>query len=465
MSTAATKLAGFASGLQIDDVPTAVTSAAKLHLLDALGCGLAALGLGNGDYVRVAAAEEEGQGPASAIGVAGGVPTGEAAIVNGTLCHALDFDDTHSGAVAHVTVAVAPAALAEGQAQAASGAELLTALVAGSEVTIRLGAAAGTAFHARGFHPTAVCGAFGAAAAAARLRGLDAATTARALGIAGSMASGVLEFLADGSDTKRLHPGWAACAGLQAARLAAYGASGPTTIIEGDAGLYATHLGRRDIPIERELSDLGSRWETPNIAFKPFPACHYLHASVDASAEAAGGRRLQADDVEEIVAEVPEAATALVLEPVESKLSPRSDYEAKFSLQYSVAAMLVHGQVDVTTYTDRAITDPEVLELARLVKYRVRDFPTADHAFPGAVRIRLRNGEELAAELPHQRGAPEYPMTEDEVREKLRTNAALALPADARSHLEAAIMEIEQEDDLDALRVLAEATAREEAVR
>jgi 2-methylcitrate dehydratase PrpD len=465
MSTAATRLADFASGLQIDDVPQPVAAAAKLHLLDALGCGLAALGLGSGDYVRAAVAEEGGHGPASAIGIPSGVPPSEAAIANGTLCHALDFDDTHSGAVAHVTVAVAPAALAEGQAQGASGAELLAAFVAGSEVTIRLGAAAGSAFHARGFHPTAVCGAFGAAAAAARLRGLDAPTTARALGIAGSMASGVLEFLADGSDTKRLHPGWAACGGLQATRLAAYGASGPTSVIEGGAGLYATHLGRRDVPIERELSDLGSRWETPNIAFKPFPACHYLHASIDASAEAVGGRRLRAADVEEILAEVPEAATALVLEPVESKLSPRSDYEAKFSLQYSVAAMLVHGQVDVTTYTDQAITDPDVLELARLVKYRVRDFPTADRAFPGAVRIRLRNGEELAAELPHQRGAPEYPMTEDEVREKFRTNAALALPADACTQLEAAVMELEQQDDLDVLRVLAEASAREEAVR
>jgi 2-methylcitrate dehydratase PrpD len=465
MSTAATKLADFASGLQIDDVPPPVAAAAKLHLLDALGCGLAALGLGDGDHVRAAAAEEAGQGPASAIGITAGLPPGEAALVNGTLCHALDFDDTHSAAVAHVTVAVAPAALAEGQAQGASGAQLLAALLAGSEVTIRLGAAAGSAFHARGFHPTAVCGTFGAAAAAARLRGLDAATTARALGIAGSMASGVLEFLADGSDTKRLHPGWAACAGLHAARLAAYGASGPTTVIEGRAGLYATHLGRRDIPIERELSDLGSRWETPNIAFKPFPACHYLHASVDASAEAAGGRRLRAADVEEIVAEVPEAALALVLEPVESKLSPRTAYEAKFSLPYSVAAMLVHGRVDVTTYTDRAITDPDVLELARLVDYRVREFPTADHAFPGAVRIRLRDGEELTAELPHQRGAPEYPMTEDEVRDKFRANAALVLPAEVQTGLEAAVMGLEQQDDLDALRALAKASAREEAVR
>jgi 2-methylcitrate dehydratase PrpD len=465
MSTAANKLADFASGIEIGDVPPEVAAAAKLHLLDVLGCGLAALGVGSADYVRAAAAEEAGQGPASAIGIAAGVPPSEAAIVNGTLCHALDFDDTHSGAVAHVTAAVAPAALAEGQAQGAAGAQTLAALVAGSEVTIRLGAAAGSAFHARGFHPTAVCGAFGAAAAAARLRGLDAATTARALGIVGSMASGVLEFLADGSDTKRLHPGWAACAGLQAARLAAYGASGPTTVIEGGAGLYATHLGRSDIPIAGELADLGSRWETPNIAFKPFPACHYLHAAVDASAEAAGGRRLQADDVEEIVAEVPEAAVALVLEPVASKLTPRTAYEAKFSLPYSVAAMLLRGHVDVATYTDQAIADPDVLELARLVDYRVRDFPTADRAFPGAVRIRLRGGEELAAELLHQRGAPEHPMTDDEVREKFRANAALVLGGDVRERLEAAVIGMEDQADLDALGALSEAGAREEVVR
>lgn len=164
MSTpAAVRFAEFASGLEIDRIPPEVVDAAKLHLLDLAGCGLAALGVGTADYARAAAAEEAGEGPASAIGIPAGLRPPDAAMVNGTLCHALDFDDTHSGAVAHVTVAVAPAALAQGQAEKVSGADALAAIVAGSEIVIRMGLAAGSRFHGRGFHPTAICGAFGAA--------------------------------------------------------------------------------------------------------------------------------------------------------------------------------------------------------------------------------------------------------------------------------------------------------------
>jgi 2-methylcitrate dehydratase PrpD len=462
MTTAARQFAAFASALSVEDIPRPVVADAKLHILDTIGCGVAAVGTQTADYVRQAAAEDAGDGPATALGVEDGMPPVDAAMVNGTVCHALDFDDTHSGAVAHVTVVVAPAVLAQAQALGSSGADVLAAIVAGNEVMIRLGMAAGSAFHARGFHPTAVCGAFGAAAAVARLRGMDPEATTNALGVVGSMASGILEFLADGSDTKRLHPGWASAAGLSAARLAAHGARGPDTVVEGTAGLYATHLARRDVDIASQLDDLGSRWETSNIAFKPFPACHFLHAAVDAAAEAAGDRRLREEDVDEIVAEVPEAAVALVLEPSQPKLAPRSPYEAKFSLQYSVAAMLHRGRVDVETYRERQIADPDVLALARRVRYEVRDFPTADRAFPGAVRIRLRGGETLSAELLYQRGGPEHPMTGDEVLGKYRANAALGLDDDAVEGLERALMALEDLPDLDALRALAGAGARME---
>ena len=303
---------------------------------------------------------------------------------------------------------------------------------------------------------------FGAAAAAARLRGLDAATTTRALGIAGSMASGLLEFLADGSSTKRLHPGWAAHAGVQAARLAAHGATGPTTVIEGRFGLYRAFLGREDVDVEGELADLGERWETPRIAFKPYPACHFLHASVDAAAQAAGDRGLAPGDIAEIVATVPPAAVDLVLEPLEPKLRPRTEYEAKFSLPYSVAARLVHGRVDVLTYTDAAIADPDVLELAGRVRYEVQDYTTPGSGFRGGARIRTTGGETLSAELDYQRGAPENPMSAEEVREKYRTNAGLALDAVDAERLELALLGLEDEADLAALGVVSGARATRE---
>ncbi|HLW93897.1 MAG TPA: MmgE/PrpD family protein, partial [Solirubrobacteraceae bacterium] len=268
--TASARLAEFVTGLRLDDVPADTREAAKLHALDTLGCGLAAHGLGEGAFVQAATAEVAGAGAATAIGVAGGLAAGEAALLNGTLCHLLDFDDTHPDSVVHVSAAVVPAALAAAETFGATGADLLCALIAGNEVSTRLGMAAGGRFHARGFHPTGVCGVFGATAAVARTRGLSAEQTTHALGIAGSMASGLLEFLADGAKTKPLHPGWAAHAGLAAARLAAHGATGPATVLEGERGFFAAYLHGEAPDLDGQLSDLGMRYETPRIAFKPY---------------------------------------------------------------------------------------------------------------------------------------------------------------------------------------------------
>jgi len=453
MTTAAQRLASFSSGLCVGDLPEEVVDAATIHLLDTLGCGLAACGLGVADYARTALEEPGVSGPATVIGLPEGRPAADAALANGIMCHALDFDDTHTGAIAHVSVAVAPAALAVGQACGASGGELIAALVAGNETVIRIGMAAGKAFHAHGFHPTAVCGVFGAAAAAARLFGLAAASTTNALGIAGSMASGLLEFLADGSATKRVHAGWAAHAGVMAARLAAHGATGPSTVLEGRFGLYRAFLGDGGADIEEQLADLAERWETPRIAFKPYPACHYVHASLDATARLMDAG-LEATEIQDIVALTTEAGVSLVLEPAPDKLRPRSEYEAKFSLPYSVAALLLRGRVDVGTYSEPAIGDADVLELAARVTYEVKDYDTFPAALPGGIRITTRDGAVHEAELPYQRGGPDYPMTDEEVREKYRLNASFALDAGAVEDLERATLELPDADDLNALQTL-----------
>jgi 2-methylcitrate dehydratase PrpD len=458
MSTPAQRLASFASSLTLGDIPSEVVAAAELHLLDTLGCGLAAHALDTAPYVREAMAAEGGVGPASAIGVAGGLTARDAAMVNGAGCHALDFDDTHPGAVAHVSVAVAPAALAVGEQVGASGEELLVAIVAGNEVCIRIGMAAGEAFHARGFHPTAIAGVFGAAAAACKLRGLDAETTAQALGIAGSLAAGILEFLSDGSSTKRLHAGFAASSGVTAAALAAHGATGPRTVLEGRFGLYNAFLGGAAVDIESQLSDLGVRWETPRIAFKPYPACHYLHAPLDATIAAVTEESLEIGDIEELVVVSPPAGVAMVLEPSADKARPRSEYEAKFSLPYSVASYLTHGRVDVSTYTDEAIADEQVLELAGTIRYEVEAFPTAGRAFPGGARIRMKDGRVIERTLLYQRGDPDNPMDAPEVVEKFRTNAALALPRAEVERIESAVMALADEADLGFLGALAGAS-------
>jgi 2-methylcitrate dehydratase PrpD len=449
--TAAERFAAWASETTLEAIPPPVAAAAKLHFLDALGCGLAAHALGIATAGRETMRESGGRPEASVIGAAERLPAPQAAFANGMLCHGLDFDDTHTGAVCHVSAVMAPAALASAEAHGASGAELLVALVAGNEIIARIGMAAPAVFHRRGFHPTSVCGVFGATVAAAKLRRLGRLQTVQALGIAGSLASGIFEYLADGSETKPIHAGTAAHAGLVAASLASHGATGPASVFEGRFGVFAAFADVHGIDLEPALGDLGARWETPRIAFKPYPACHYLHAPMDAAVEALRGSNASPDDIAEIVMRVPEAAVSLVLEPAAAKASPRTAYEAKFSLPYSVAAMIVRGAVDLGTYREDALADPLVQSLAKKVRYEVVRFETFPRALPGAARVVLRDGRTLEAELPYQRGGPENPLESEEVCRKFRKNAGLALPGGLVERLERSILALEHERDLRAV--------------
>ena len=462
--TAAESLAEFATALTHDDVPENVAHHAKLHLLDTLGCGLAAHATGVAGEGRQAMAELGGETQTTVIGHDARLPAPNAAFANAMLCHGLDFDDTHSDSVSHVSTVTCPAALAVGEANGLSGGEVLTAIVAGNEAITRLGAAASGRFHARGFHPTAICGIFGAACATARLTGAGTETTASALGIAGSMASGLFAYLEDGTATKPIHPAWAAHGGILATRLASLGAEGPPSVIEGKFGLYHAFLGaeRGEIDIDAQLADLGSRWETPRIAYKPFPVCHFMHGSLGAAAEASG-RTLSPDGIVSVVVTVPEAGVSLVLEPAAQKIAPRSDYEGKFSLQYSVASMLVRGHVAVSDFSEDAIADPAVLAVAAKVTYETPEYPTYPQAFPGGVRVTLADGTVLERDFPYQKGGPENPMSDDEVRAKFRANALLAVPAELADRLEASILDLESQDDVTAalapLRAVAETVA------
>jgi len=446
MATAAERFAEFALELELDAVPGEVVEAAKLHVLDVIGCGLAAHGLGIAGEGRATMSELGGEAETTVIGLDARLPVPNAAFANAMLCHGLDFDDTHSDSVSHVSTVVVPAAAALAEARGASGRELLTAIIAGNETVTRIGMAAPGAFHKRGFHPTAICGIFGATAAAARLGELGAAGATSALGIAGSMASGLFAYLDDGTATKPIHPAWAAHGALLATRLAAHGAEGPPGVLEGRFGLFHAFVDTR-IDLEPQLADLGTRWETPRIAYKPFPACHFIHGSLGATETLLEG--LDPNEIEDVVVTIPEEGVALVLEPAELKIAPRSDYEGKFSLQFSTAAMLVHGRVGVTTYTPEALSDTRVLELARKVRYETKEYASYPAAFPGGVRIRMRDGRSLEADFPHQLGAPENPMSAEQVREKFRDNAGLA--GGSFDGLEEAILTLEEQDDLRAV--------------
>jgi 2-methylcitrate dehydratase PrpD len=455
--TAAQRVARFVA--EFDDVPEGVVAAAQLHVLDTLGCGLAALAMDEVAFVFDAVAETESAGPATAIGLADGLSPDDAALVNGTHFHALDYDDTHPDSVIHVSASTVAAGLAAGEVAGASGRDFIRAVVIGNEISIRVGMAAGGRFHARGFHPTGVCGVFGATATVARLRGLDARTTTNALGIAGSMAGGLMEFLADGAKTKPIHPGWAAHCALNAVRLAVHGATGPVTVLDGRRGFLGTYLHGEPYDIDGQVADLGSRWETPNIAFKPYPACHYIHAPLDALDSLVAEHALSAEDVASIVALSDETGVALVLDPPADKLAPRTVYDAKFSLPYCLGAMLVHGHVDVGSFNEDAIRDPSVLDVASRVTYELKTYASAPDAFPGGVRVRTTDGQTLEAELRHQRGGAENPMSSDDVIAKFRSNAGLALSSAEAQSLESAVVALEDQPDLEPMRMLRAARA------
>jgi 2-methylcitrate dehydratase PrpD len=434
MSTAAEQIARFAIGLESGGIPPAVHDAAKLHLLDTVGCALAAVATED-----LAAAEvltsQAGSPEATAVGCRRHLPAPSAAMVNGVAAHALDFDGTHEESMCHVSAVVAPAAIAAAEASGHAGDELLTAFVAGSEAVCRLGMAAPGHFHARGFHPTSVCGIFGATVAASRLFGLNAERTASAMGIAGSFAAGIFAYLADGSPTKPLHAGWAAQGGIQAARLSAAGATGPTAVLEARFGLYEAHTGSSP-DLRSHLGDLGTVWQTPQIAFKAYPACHFLHACVDAAVDAfegAGG--VAPEEIAQVTVRVPETGADLVLEPPAEKFRPRTPYDAKFSLPFSVASRLVHGRLGVASYSADALGDSAVLSLAERFSHRVWSSGEAPAPLAGEVTIELANGRRHHTLVEHPLGSPSNPMTEENVTGKFRTNASTALDSVAVEHI------------------------------
>jgi 2-methylcitrate dehydratase PrpD len=406
--------------------PAPTLATARLHLLDGLGCAVAALRRGDVGPASAVAAGLGGPPEATLFARAEGfgrIGAASAALGNAVAMHALDFDDTHAGGLVHATVAVAPTALAVGEQLGAGGAETLAAFAVGLEVVCRLGAAAPHAFHARGLHATSVCGVVASALTAARLMGLDATGAANALGIAASGSAGLLEFLHGGATTKQLHPGFAAHAGIVAARLAAAGATGPRGALEGRYGLYRA-LADREPATAVLTGDLGSRWEADRITVKPYAACQLSHAAIDAARSARAARadidwasRAAGTGVRVVVDLHPDAVP-IVWGPRQAP--PTSAYEAKFSLAWCVAAMLCDGSLGLDAF-DR-FADERYLGLAAAVEVRVVDGPGPAADQPGRLMVERAGAAPMCFEVPRSRGGPDDPELEETVRVKAVEN-------------------------------------------
>lgn len=442
--TAAEVLADWSATLELADVPNAARHAAVRQLLDGLGTALAARRSQAIEPAVLVAQQLGGPAEARVIGSRQRLSAPAAAFANGALVHALDFDDTHAGGLIHATAVVLPAAFAVGEQVGATGAQVLTAALAGYEVACRIAMACPHGFHARGLHATQIAGVFAAATVTARLLNLSPATTTAALGVAGSSAGGLLEFLSTGSSTKQLHPGSASLNGILAARLAAAGATGPASVLEGKHGIYAT-LADRPADPRVVTSGLGETWQVTRITVKPYPACQLMHAALDATSVALNGERLAAADVVRIDVDVHPDSAAVVCEPAQDKQSPRSPYDAKFSLPWSVAALIVDGEITVDTYRTQSIARPELRELTSRVHTRLVASPGLAAEAPGRIEIVLRDGSVLTGDVACSSGGPDAPVSDDQLYAKLLANTG---EATATGELRDRLFALDAESDL-----------------
>jgi 2-methylcitrate dehydratase PrpD len=431
----AARLAGFARGLRLDQVPAAVSLRARHLMLDAIGCGLAARGEDFASRLHAAVGDlaggERAEG-AGVVGFAGRLPVRDAALLNGMLMHGLDYDDTHMSGIVHLTVSVLPTLLALGGRRKTSGATVLAAYIAALEAGARLATAAAGGFHRQGFHPTGVVGVFASTIAAGRVLGLAPEAIARAQGIALSMASGSLQFLEDGAWTKRMHPGWAAQAAISAATLAGHDIPAPLAAYEGRFGLYRLYLGAAvggDVDLAFATAGIGADgtctpWELTQIAVKPFAICHFSHACADA-AIALHRRGVDPARIRSVEARLPAGTMPVVCEPAAAKRRPTSDYDAKFSLHYAVASGLLHGRLGLRELMPAAFTDPAALALMDRVECAVDRTSTFPRHYTGEVVVTLDDGTTLGERQAVNRGHAERPLADAEVRDKFFDNATL----------------------------------------
>lgn len=459
--TVSEQVAAFALATRFVDLPRAVREKVHVHVLDTFGVALAAVPERFAQRAFAAIQPLAQSGGASVLGRGETWPAVWAALYNGMLAHGLDYDDTHAEAVLHVSTTVLPAAWAVAEEAGLSPAEFLAAVAVGMEVNVRIGLAAPGSFHDRGFHPTGVCGTYAATVAAGKALGVDSTAMTHALGLAGSQAAGTLEFLGDGSWSKRLHAGWAAHAGIVAARLGAAGFLGPRRTFEGRFGLYRTHLGDQGWDPTVIARNLGDHWRLLEVSLKPYAACHMTHAFIDAAAALRQRQGFNLADLVDIEADIHPRAVPVVCEPVADKFSPRTDYDAKFSLPYTVASMLVRGHVNLEDFTAAAICDEDVLAVARRVRYRADETSRYPRYFDGTLRLRFRDGTVWEHREAINRGHPEQPLSFEQVLEKFRNNVGRVATRDAAKRLEEALTALPTSPSLQPLQLALREVARD----
>ena len=404
--------------LDAGKLPKAVREKCEELVIDVVGLAVTAR---NEDYVKAVLSACDDDGPCTAIGHDRTLSAAAAAIVNGTAIHGEDFDDTFEGGPIHTGAVIVPAVLAACERHKLSGEAALYGVAVGVETMCRLSTVAPTLTHKAGFHPTAVFGAVGAAVGVGAALKLSPRQMVDALGTVGSMASGIIEYLAEGAWTKRLHAGWAAQSGLRAALLGRAGFLGPRTVFEGVHGFFHGFANTTTGDFDAIAGDFGARWVTETLAFKPYPCGTMTHPYIDCARRLA--KKVRAEDLVEMVCEVGEGTVHRLWEPLAAKQKPANGYAGKFSTPYCVATGFVRGNVGLGDFTDAAVKDPAVLALAGKVRFQIDPNNPYPKNFTGHIRATLRDGSVVEERQPYMRGGAQEPLTRADIEQKFLLNA------------------------------------------
>jgi 2-methylcitrate dehydratase PrpD len=440
MPTYSEQLSEWAAQVRFQDLPSSVVEHTRLRILDVFGLVLAGLGTSFGRSVRQSVLELNPTGPCRIFGRGDATTVTGAAFANGALSQALEFDDTHNESIVHMSSPAVAAALALAESKPTTGREVIAAIAIGNEISCRVGSVSPGQFHRRGFHPTGLFATFGATWLAGRLLGLDPTQMTNAAGIAGSFASGLLECWVDGTQSKFLHPGWAAQSGIVSASLARSGATGPVAVFEGRFGLFASHLQSSDVArnYDRIVGGLGTHWDSESASFKPFPVAHVIHPYISALLRLRARHAIDPRRVARILVPVASYIVGIVCEPIAEKRRPRSDSHGRVSMQYTLAETLVLGRMGKTAYRAESLIDPLILRLADRVEYRVDESYPGPERFKGEVTIVMEDGTEFHEVEENNRGSAANPMPLEEIVAKFDENAAAILgPAERRALIDA----------------------------
>jgi 2-methylcitrate dehydratase PrpD len=446
----------------------AIVNDAKERILDVLGNSLAGRAESNSATDPDQAVERMvkswgGNPTSSVIGSTIKLPAVSAALVNGTLAHILDFDDTHLPSVLHPSASVVPAVLAIAEEVGSTSEEIIRAVAIGIEISNRIGMASylpevgNSIFFDKGFHATSIIGTIAAAVSTSILYHLPAAGVANAMGIAASMGAGIIEANRTGGTVKRIHCGWAAHGGIVAAAMAREGISGPPTVFEGHFGFFNAYLdGRYDV--HALLDDLGIRWELLKTAYKPYPTNHFTHPGIDC-ALALRAQGMKVEEINSVVLGVAKPVIRTIGEPREEKIHPKSGYHGKFSAPYTIATAFIGGGglgVYLDDFSEENWDQPERLALAAKVTVVEDARATAifPNAFAAVLTVTMKDGSVHTHRVDASLGSKEAPLSADQIRQKFTLNASRFLtPSSVEKALEYASLKRET-DLLDLMQLI-----------